>query len=444
MRDHYNALCAFRQNFIAWFFHDRIIVVVSAPPNPSVPSSALRWAWGIFFVSLAAVIALQGWRFLTRDMIDFTVIHRTGQRLLEALPIYDFRDDIMLFKYAPFIAYLIMPFAYLPKVPSALVFFTLSVLAFTACFVMSYRWVVPAHRKGWVAFGIVALAVLSTLRVIMNSLDFGQVHVFILLGMLFAAKSFGSDKALRGGFVLSLLTLSKIVPGVLCVPWLLRRNLKPAATTGLFCLLLLAAPILWLGLMQGFTLTGEWWNVLHVTTNQSMIEHRTNQSLLSALARILADNHYHVNIFEWDIRRVIVLTNAILLAWLGGILWLGARRDEARFPSLGFARALDASHYFLLIILAFPLAWRYHFISMILPNMLILAYLFCYARKDYLTWGLFVGAFCLSSLVNQELLGSKLFEWFYLRSCLAVSVGITLIALLRIELRVVYASSSRV
>jgi len=121
--------------------------------------------------------------------------------------------------------------------------------------------------------------------------------------------------------------------------------------------------------------------------------------------------------------------------WLGAIVWQGRPRQTDHFPSPGFAKTLELSHYLLFVIVAFPLAWRYHFTSMAVPNMLVLCYLVMYARKDFVVWGLFVAALLLSSGVNQEILGSRLFEWFHLRSCLTVSVLLTVAALIRIEMQ---------
>ncbi len=401
--------------------------------NPS--SRPVAIAWALFAVLVVGIIIVQGRRFLTRDMIDFSVVYRVGQRLLNHQPIYDFNDAIMLFKYAPIIGYGLIPLAWLSKIQSAFVFFVLSVGSFAGCFCLSYRMIRPAQTKGWIPLFIIAGTFLSTLRVIMNSLDFGQVQVFILLGMLFSAGAFAKKQWFRGGFVLSLLALSKIVPAILCLPWLARRQWKPALMTAGIGAILLIVPALWLGFPQMIDLTSQWASTLRASTNQNMIERWTNQSLLAALTRIFAYNHYHVNWFDWDLQQVVLLTNTLLAGWLTAIVGLGLRRDSKYFPSPQFAQALDLSHYLLLIILAFPLAWRYHFTSMILPNMLILTHLLCYDRHDRWTWGLFISAFFLSSVINQEIFGSRLFEWFYLRSCLTGSVLCTLAALIRIDLR---------
>ena len=380
-----------------------------------------------------ALAVVQGLRFMTRDMIDFSVVYRAGERALHNRPLYDFSDGMMLYKYAPIISYLFAPLALLSKSSGAFVYFLLSLAAFAGCFRLSYRWVVPDNARGWKAFAIVALTLLSTLRVIMNSLDFGQVQVFILLGMLYCSEAFAAGRWVRGGLVLSLMALAKIVPGVLCVPWLMRKQWRPALATGIFSIVLLFAPTLWMGTRGAFDLISQWWNLLSISTNQSMIERWTNQSLLSALARILSPNHYNVNWVAWDIGRVVGLTKIVLGLWLGWIVWQGYRRDEKRFPEMRLAQALDLSYYLLFISVAFPLAWRYHFTSMILPNMLILSYLLCHAKRDTLVWGFFLISFFLSSVVNQELLGSWLFEWFHLRSCLTLSVILATLALARID-----------
>ena len=397
------------------------------------PNRALKIAWGILSIAVVTISVVQVWRFMTRDMIDFTVVYRAGERALHGQPIYDFSDGLMLYKYAPIISYLFAPLALLPKSQSAFVFFLLSVASFVVCFRLAFRWVVPEGALGWASFVIVTLTLLSTLRVIMNSLDFGQVQVFILVGMLYCSAAFASGKWMRGGLVLSLVTLSKIVPGVLCVPWLLRRQWRPALATAVFSVALLVTPALWLGPERAFGLIAQWWNLLQVSTNQSLIERWTNQSLLSALVRIFATNHYHVNWFGWEISRVIFLTKIILGLWLASIFWLGYRRDEKRFPSVRFAQALDLSYYLLFIIVAFPLAWRYHFTSMILPNMLIVTHLLYHAKRDYFLWVLFVASLFLSSVVNQEMMGSRLFEWFHIRSCLTLSVLLATMALLRVD-----------
>ncbi len=387
----------------------------------------------------AAVIAIgtvQGLRFLTRDMIDFSVVYRVGTRVLAGLPIYDLADGIMPFKYAPIVAYVLTPLAFLPKVPSAFVFFLLSVAAFAGCFKIAWDWVMPdapEKRRGWAGWLVLFLGILSTLRVIMNSLDFGQVQVFLLLGALASMNMFAAGKWWRGGAVLALLSLAKFVPAILCLPWLLRRQWRPAVTTAVCGALLLAIPALWLGFGSMLEWTAQWWQMLQVSTNQSMIERWTNQSLLSALTRLLVPNHYGMNWLDWDLNRVVWITKILLLAGLALIVRQGMRRDDARFPSLKFALALDVSYYLLWMILAFPLAWRYHFTSLLLPNMLILAYLICHARRDHALWGLFAASFFLTSVVNQELLGSRLFEWFYRYSCLTLAVLCTFAALMHID-----------
>ncbi len=395
----------------------------------------LRTAWGLLIIALVTIVIVQGWRSMTRAMIDFSVVYRTGERILQGKALYDFSDGIMLFKYAPCIGYVLAPLAFFPKAVSAFLFFLLSVTAFAAIFHKSWQWAVPKGQQGWTPWLILTLTILSTLRVIMNSLDFGQVQVFILLGMLYVWGAFTDKHWLRGGLVLALLTLSKIVPGVLCLPWLVRGQWRPAAATAAIGLALLAVPALWLGPSGAIALTTQWWHTLQVSTDQSMLERWTNQSLLSAFARIFAPNHYYVNWFNWDMPFVIVMTKGILDVWLGCLLVLGLRRKEDGLPSHGFAQALELSTYLLFIIVAFPLAWRYHFTSMIVPNMVVLCYLLIYARRDYLVWLLFGTAMLLNSGVNQEILGSRLFEWFHLRSCLTVAVLLTFAALLRIERR---------
>ncbi len=400
-----------------------------------MPKRKLQAAWGILIVGLVTLVIVQGWRFMTRDMIDFSVVYRVGERVLQGKPLYDFSDGIMLFKYAPVIGYILTPLASFPKSFSAFLFFLLSVAAFTAVFRKAWQWTVPTGLQGWIPWLLLTLTIVSTLRVIMNSLDFGQVQVFVLLGMIYAWGAFTDRNWLRGGLVLALLTLSKIVPGVLCLPWLVRGQWRPAVATTAIGLALLAAPALWLGPSGALALTTQWWYTLQVSTDQSMIERWTNQSLLSALARIFAPNHYHVNWLDWEMSGVIAMTKGVLTVWLAGLLALGLRRKENNLPSRGFAEALELSYYLLFIIVAFPLAWRYHFTSMIVPNMIVLCYLLIFARRDYLVWILFGAAMLLSSGVNQEILGSRVFEWFHLRSCLTVAVLLTFGALLRIERR---------
>ncbi len=401
-------------------------------------NKALKAAWAALAAAVIAIGTVQGLRFLTRDMIDFSVVYRVGGRILAGLPVYDLADGIMPFKYAPIVAYVLTPLAFLPKVPSAFLFFLLSVAAFAGCFRIAWDWVMPdaaEKRRGWAGWLVLFLGVLSTLRVIMNSLDFGQVQVFLLLGALAAMNMFAAGKWWRGGAMLALLSLAKFVPAILCLPWLLRRQWRPAAATAVCGLLLLAAPALWLGLGGALDWTAQWWDMLQVSTNQSMIERWTNQSLLSALTRLLVPNHYDMNWLDWNLSRVVLITKILLLAGLALIVRQGIRRDDARFPSRKFALALDVSYYLLWMILAFPLAWRYHFTSMLLPNMLILAYLICHARRDYTLWGLFAASFFLTSVVNQELLGSRLFEWFYRYSCLTLAVLLTFAALIRMDAR---------
>jgi hypothetical protein len=250
--------------------------------NPSSPSPGRLGRWQVFGLwALAATflafgaLAVQRGAFLRRPMTDAQVYLRAAWAARTGADIYTTTDDNHWhYHYPPLLAVLSMPLAdaprgadrsgLLPLAVSVGVWYWLSV----ACLVAGIHVLASALDPGAVRFGrrwwaLRVGPLLACLTPVIATLMRGQVNLFLLALLCFAAAALLSGRSWRAGAWLAAAVCLKVYPAFLLVYPLWRRDWRCLAgcAAGLLVGLLLI-PAAWFGPARTFDYYAEWSNVL--------------------------------------------------------------------------------------------------------------------------------------------------------------------------------------
>jgi hypothetical protein len=233
-------------------------------------------------------------------------------------------------------------------------------------------WPRSSDRLAFVSAPIV-VPFLFTARLFQDNLQHGQINAQILFLSLLAFVLFRERRPIPGGLALALAASLKAMPIVLLGYLVYKRCWRELVWTIAFLALLnLVIPIAMFGTGEVATQWRAWRAVVGGEMLQA-IAHHPNQSLLSALKRLLtveggSTNPIHVHLADWSTAAVV--RSFYVVATLGavGLAWLFRRnpRDLSDQRCAGeFAICLGA------MTLVSPLAWAAHFVTLVAPAALV-------------------------------------------------------------------------
>lgn len=231
----------------------------------------------------------------------------------------------------------------------------------------------PEAGSRWV----LALATLLALPAVYEAARFNQLSFFVLALVLAALSALGAGRPVRAGVWLGLATVLKLLPGLLVVWLLLKRQWTALGV----CLLVTSAlafgpTLLIFGPRQTADYHRQWWhdNVGNVAVRgltdpalrSHFIDHR-NQSLAAVVARLCWPEHpaalpyQPLELSEAGCRRVAwVLT----LALSAGLIWLTRRRLPATGEGGRRIQRLrsEGAAYLIAMVVFSPLLRTYYYI----------------------------------------------------------------------------------
>jgi hypothetical protein len=205
---------------------------------------ALSWRQGAGAFVLAAGLAALAWQAATRS-VDFPIYHRIATQVLRgdyALHPAEVYSGATIpshgFRYLPAVAFLFVPFAFLPLPWAAFLFFVLKIAT------LAYLVRVVARHAGLSAGDqaapLVALFVVGGYAA--EEMRYGNVHLFTLALMMFAFDRVERGAVLTPGVALAVAIAAKIMPLALLGYFAWRRRLAVCLATALALGALMLAP----------------------------------------------------------------------------------------------------------------------------------------------------------------------------------------------------------
>jgi hypothetical protein len=310
-------------------------------------------------VAALAVVA-HGANAASRRMGDFAVYHRAARRLLAGEAIYRL-EDAHRYLYAPVLTVLFVPLAPLPELAAKLVWYSLNVLIVVLALRRSAAIVFPRERP---PAGFFVLLFLFSARFIDNNLGHGQINFVMFWWMLEAYALASKERFGLAGLALASAIVTKVVPVVLLVQLLLRRQWRfAAATVGALAALTLL-PFLWWG--AGYVdVLAQWSAVVRDQVGHYDMGNKINQSISAFVYRAFGSHEESPGVISTGVAG---LTTVLLHgAFLAPALWLSFQRGGALQEEPQGRRGDELSLYLIYVTVASPYSWKYYFANLTLP-----------------------------------------------------------------------------
>ncbi len=265
---------------------------------------------------------------------------------------------------------------------------------------------------------------LMTARLLQEHFQHTQINLYVLFLILLAFHLFQRRHDGLGGLALAAAASLRAVP-LLFLPYLLYKRAWRAAawTAGFLVVLNVFLPVTAFGPTQALERWRSWRAVARTETNDPTPGY-SNQSLLAALKRLLtteagARDPVHAALVAWPTTRVVHLFYALLAA--GGLALAIAWARHP--PDLANPRAFGELAIGLVVMpLVSPLAWKAHFVTLLVGYWLIWRAIPGQRRG---MWTLWWASFACLTLSAPALLGTHVRS--VLESLNVITVGALLV-----------------
>jgi Glycosyltransferase family 87 len=320
----------------------------------------------VFGVALLAL----AWESATHS-VDFPIYHRVATQILqgnyELYPTELYDGGLVPphgFRYAPAIAFLLVPLGWLPLEVAAFLFFSLKVAAFVYVGALVARYMgLPARRR--------ALMLTSLLFVggyVVEEFRYGNVHFFCVALMALAFDSAERGKIAIPATALGLAIAIKLTPIMLLGYFALRRRVGLCLATVGVLVLVWVAPAMVVGyqlnnhLVEGFAKYAV-----------EKIDEQDNYALRGVLVRYLTPDHRqdltNPNTSLADLSAPTVSAIWVLMVVAGGLVLAVTLWPEPSEPSI---RLLEFSLILTAMLLASPHTQRRYFTALYVPVLTLL------------------------------------------------------------------------
>ena len=356
-------------------------------------------------------------------MGDFKVYQRAAKRAVAGEAIYRLEDPHR-YLYAPVVTFLFLPLAVLPTVAGRILWFSLNVVLVVSIFRSTAKLL---FHEGRAPPGFFALVLLLSLRFIDNNLGHGQLNILLLWLVLRAYVEASRARYGLAGLALAAAIEAKIVPVILLLQIVLRRQWRFAACTVAGLIALTAIPVVWWGSDYPQVLR-DWTSVVADQAGHYEMGNKINQSISAFTYRLFRPYPDGRPLVVLEEPFVDALTIAVHAAFLLPLVWLSLRLTGARHQEPAGPKGDELALYLLYSTVAAPYSWKYYFANLVFPFGVAVARLPTGERR-FMENGLYV-VFVLNLLAGLEILGKRLSTLFQLWSFhfLAVALLFALIS----------------
>jgi hypothetical protein len=340
--------------------------------------------------------------FVKRDMSDFGVCYRNGQRILAGETLYRISDGHLQFKYAPAAALFYSWLALMPYDAAKIVWYFLELIFLFGGFLIGWR-MIPGGKKGlWFVAGL-GFAVLA--KLIGREIELGQVNLLIIFLLLLMAAAFLKRKDGAAGALWAVSLLFKPYALIFLPYFILKRRWRIPAWGAGVLFAGLALPMIEFGVRGNFAVLKEWAVTLSHST-PGLMAVGDNASLYAFVWKLLPGDQPGVTKAVWL---------AFGLAAAAGFLWMMREGREKNTPG---AEVLELSFLMVLIPFFSPLGWYYNYLYALPAVLLVLG-----RWTDVpAAWKWILGFdFLIIGGTLREILGTVLFRFYTHHSLIAMN-----------------------
>jgi len=354
--------------------------------------------------------------FVKKDMTDFGVCYKAGERIVKGEMLYQISDGHLQFKYFPASAVIFSVLTLFPYEVAKVLWYFLALYLLFLCLTLSYDLLPEKHKKkGWV----VVLTFLVLLKFIGREIELGQVNILMAFLLILVVKALVERKNGQAGLLWGFSLIFKPYALVFLPYFILKKKIKTAAT-GLGVLVVgFILPVFFYGFKQSFFVLKEWQRTLSLST-PALLDHYDNSSVYAFFLKNLPDNKG-----EWA--WILSICTALLLGFF--LLWMMNSGKKLKVTQPG---VLESS--FLLIMIPFfsPLSWHYNYLYAILAVVFLINWIDKF--PPVMKYILIANFICIGASL-REVLGKGVFRFYTQHSLVVVSFLILLFYLFYTRIR---------
>ena len=331
---------------------------------------------------------------------DFNVYYFASHEVIEGRdPYQNSLGDWTPYLYPPLLAELIIPLALMPLPAAAYFWFLLGAASLIVAAWMSATLALrhTTHNSGSQRLIVAALATAVVIRFALDNFDYGQVNTLVAALSVAHVFLYEKKRKLSSAVALAMAASIKLTPLVLLVYHLAKRRPKFVAACFALFISITALSFAPFGSHAPAALQ----TFVHRTVKNEQgfdLAYSGNQSLRGAVARARGD--------EGESARVPgdPITLAVSLTMLAGSA-LAAMRRPASSGSI--------ASLFCCIPLLSPLAWKGHFVVLIIPIALLISEVIWKPRSKtrYGLVAVLIAVFALLNLTSPRVMGLAASEW---------------------------------
>jgi hypothetical protein len=327
-------------------------------PESNGPARKLKKQRGIFALSVFAAVLLAGvyLQHIRKDMTDFGVCYRGGQRIIQGETLYRVSDGHLQFKYSPAAAAFFAPLALLPWEAAKAAWYVLEIAFLAGIFLIFSRILALPGKR---AASVFLWTFLIELKFLGRELELGQVNLLILFALTLMLYCLIREKETRAGWLWGGTLIFKPYALVFLPYFLIKRRFRALAAGIVAPAAGLILPALFYGIKGSFVVLREWPATLSKST-AGLLASYDNASLYGFLLKAFPTAS------GWLIKIVFLA----VFAWLAAaVFWM--MRAGRRAPAIKSPEALEGAFLFILIPLFSPLGWNYNYLYSLPAVMLI-------------------------------------------------------------------------
>ena len=393
------------------------LILVATSADPAAITAAMRprlppAVWALLLMLIAGTVYGVARGLRHRDLVDFEVYSRAGNRVLAHAPLYRPDDGHYQFKYLPLFALAVVPFARIDQETAKAVWFVMSFGLLVAFVRRSVR-ALPDRRMSEVA--LAWLAVLFVGRFYVKELILGQANIIFGLLLILALTAVQARRSSLAGILVGLATFVKPY-GVVFLPWLaVAGGIAALASAAVVLVVGVALPAVSYGWSGNLALLNGWYQTVTSTTPENLL-FGENISLATMWAKWVGPG-----------RAATILATACGIGLLALVGWAWSRRASVNEPNY-----LEFAMLMALVPLLSPQGWNYVLV-LATPAVILLI-----DRLRDLTWPWRVlsgAAVAVAGLTIYDLIGRAIYSSFLQWSLVSVAAIVFVVSLTHLRMR---------
>lgn len=370
----------------------------------------------LFIAFLILSLLVIYWFWVRKDMSDFGVCYRGGERIREGETLYRIADGHIQYKYSPGSAVFFSYFSLFPYEAAKFLWYVLELSLLFFILHFSYD-LLPLKQKK--KSPVILLSFLVLLKFLAREIELGQANILIAFLLMMVLLAVLKENDIGGGFFWGFSLLFKPYALVFLPYFILKKKFKLIASGVGLALLGFISPVIFYGFKGTMAVLVDWQQTLSQSTG-TLLDSYDNASLHAFFIKIFSAYSREV---AWIFIALLVFLLSCSFLWM---MYVG-KKERLKKPEV-----LESAFLLILIPLLSPLGWYYNY----LYSLLAVVFLFnSIGRFPPLLRYVLIVNLVIIGITLRELMGKEAYRFYTHNSLVAINYLIVLFYLFYSRIR---------